>query len=1737
VGTLTVSGNLVQGATGSVAVDLGGTGAGASDLLAVSGSIALGGTLDATLLGGYNPADGDFVPVIAVGGTANGGFALTNNPAGFTAGYNLAAGEAVRLIYSTSGATKVFTNLAGNLDWGTPANWGGALPGAADTALISAGFAVGHNRGSTSIAALTVNAANSLNVSGGTLSVSGDTLLGGNLTVSGTGTATLGGTVSGGGTVAVSGGTLTLNGAASLAGLNLSGGLLDGVGALVVNGSFARSGGAAIGSGFSSISLTQATGDLAPGALSAGSIVLATQDPAFTLIADAPVLASGSVQLAGSGGVRLLSGALLSAAASGDAIVIDAGTGPFDNQAGASALSAANGRWLVYSANPANDTVGGLPASFRQLNAPFGTTPLGAGSGLLYSQAATLTASLQGTINKVYDRSTAATVAPVNYLVSGALATDVVALNNPAVGAYTTAGTAATPQGAGTGKTVLVTGVTASVTDGTSGIPVYGYQFDGTASGTVGSISALALVPSGAAVASKVYDATTVATVITAGSVTPLAGDVVGLVASGASFSDKNVGTGKLVALSGLALTGADAANYVLQASGPVTADITALVLPLTGLSASNKVYDASTLATLAGTAAINPLAGDTVTLSGTVAGAFADKNVGSAKPVAVSGLSLIGADAGNYLLQVPSTLVADISALNLALTGLSAGNKVYDANTVAPLSGTAAISPLAGDTVTLLGTAAGAFADKSVGTAKPVAVSGLTLGGADAGNYALQLPSGLAGNITALALPVTGLSANNKIYDATTAATLAGTAAVSPLAGDVVSLSGTSTAAFVDKNVGSAKLVSLAGLALSGADAGNYTLQVPTTLVADITALVLPLTGLSASNKVYDASTLATLAGTAAINPLAGDTVTLSGTVAGAFADKNVGSAKPVAVSGLSLIGADAGNYLLQVPSTLVADISALNLALTGLSAGNKVYDANTVAPLSGTAAISPLAGDTVTLLGTAAGAFADKSVGTAKPVALSGLTLGGADAGNYALQLPSGLAGNITALALPVTGLSANNKIYDATTAATLAGTAAVSPLAGDVVSLSGTSTAAFVDKNVGSAKLVSLAGLALSGADAGNYTLQVPTTLVADITALDLPLSGLAAANKVYDATLAAAVTGTAAINPLAGDVVLLQGTVAGAFADKNVGPAKPVVLSGLSLGGTDAGNYTLRTPSTLQATITAAPLPVTGLTAQDKTYDTGTAATLAGTAAVAALGSDVVVLGGTPTAQFADRLVGVAKAVNVSGYSLSGADAGNYTLLAPTGLTASINAATLALVGLQAADKVYDGSTAASVSATLGGVLGADQVNLGLLAQFADAGAGVAKAVNVTAQISGADAANYTLAGNPFASAASITPATLRYVAAPASGVSGAVLPVLTGSVAGFVAGESLGTATTGTLQWATQATGNSPAGAYAVQGSGLLAANYRFEQDPANATALTLTAATTNDPSTNATSTSITSALTAVSIAVQTSTPSSGRVLDVVQALTTTTTEPPAEPASEGSPARDHHHRSRRSHPRTRQHRLRLPRDELLAHVARRDPGPAGGARRLQAEGAVGHHRQAGAGSLAGRRARLRQRSRVGHRQLPHHRHAKAGDPGQGGARHGEAGTAQQAQAQAGDLAQHRTQAGAADRHQQLRRQAHPPTGRCRARYAGRARAAGSAHGLRSHPGARRQPRRHHPRLQQAGPRSRRQRLGHHLLRRPRGRAARRAWCQGRGATASGCPPTAMPKRRRAGSPTPTSRAW
>jgi filamentous hemagglutinin family protein len=98
---------------------------------------------------------------------------------------------------------------------------------------------------------------------------------------------------------------------------------------------------------------------------------------------------------------------------------------------------------------------------------------------------------------------------------------------------------------------------------------------------------------------------------------------------------------------------------------------------------------------------------------------------------------------------------------------------------------------------------------------------------------------------------------------------------------------------------------------------------------------------------------------------------------------------------------------------------------------------------------------------------------------------------------------------------------------------------------------------------------------------------------------------------------------------------------------------------------------------------------------------------------------------------------------------------------------------------------------------------------------------------------------------------INPATLTYAATPASFATGQTPSGLSGTVDGFVAGDGLASSTTGTLAWWTPAESASPAGHYAINGSGLTAANYVFAQAAGNATALTLNPTTPRpEPATN-----------------------------------------------------------------------------------------------------------------------------------------------------------------------------------------------------------------------------------------------------------------------------------------------
>jgi filamentous hemagglutinin family protein len=82
-GTLTINGDYTQGAAGVLNIELGGTTQGVNyDLLQVTGTANLGGTLNVSLFGGFTGTAGDLFDVITYG-SRTGNFATVNFPAGY----------------------------------------------------------------------------------------------------------------------------------------------------------------------------------------------------------------------------------------------------------------------------------------------------------------------------------------------------------------------------------------------------------------------------------------------------------------------------------------------------------------------------------------------------------------------------------------------------------------------------------------------------------------------------------------------------------------------------------------------------------------------------------------------------------------------------------------------------------------------------------------------------------------------------------------------------------------------------------------------------------------------------------------------------------------------------------------------------------------------------------------------------------------------------------------------------------------------------------------------------------------------------------------------------------------------------------------------------------------------------------------------------------------------------------------------------------------------------------------------------------------------------------------------------------------------------------------------------------------------------------------------------------------------------------------------------------------------
>ena len=634
----------------------------------------------------------------------------------------------------------------------------------------------------------------------------------------------------------------------------------------------------------------------------------------------------------------------------------------------------------------------------------------------------------------------------------------------------------------------------------------------------------------------------------------------------------------------------------------------------------------------------------------------------GNARNAGTYGLSLYSVQHGYDIVYETGMLTINKANLIASLTGTA--TKTYNGNNSGPYltpSNYSLSGLVEGDTVNISGTAT--YDNKNVGTGKLVTASELTLGGTDAGNYNLtsSTATGNIGAITPKTLTTYLTNSVTKTYDGSNSATLADSNYYlwGVVSGDTVNVSGTAT--YNDKNAGMAKTVTASGLNLGGADAGNYNLT-SSTVTANIgkimpKTLTTSLTG--TVTKTYDGSSSATLADSnySLLGLVSGDTVNVSGTTT--YDDKNAGTGKTVMASGLNLGGTDAGNYNLT-SSTATANIGeitskTLTTALTGTV--TKTYDGNNSATLadSNYSLSGLVSGDTVNVSGMAT--YNDKNAGTGKTVTASGLNLGGTDAGNYNLTSSTATAniGEITPKTLTTALTGSVEKVYDGTATATLtnANYSALSGIIGsDTVSLTIANSGSYDNKNVGENKEVTVSGLSLSGASAGNYQLA-STSLSSNIGAIDkAALTITAAANtKTYDGTTTAAATPTYS-GLQTGDSIT---GLAEVYTDKNAGSGKTLqVSSGYTLNDNNNGNnYTVTLVENTSGVINKSALTVTAKNAekiQDK---------------LAYAGGNGVTFDGFVNSESSDVLNG---SLAYGGTAQGATEVGTY-ILTPTGLTST------------------------------------------------------------------------------------------------------------------------------------------------------------------------------------------------------------------------------------------------------------------------------------------------------------------------------------------------------------------------------------------------------------------------------------------------------------------------------------
>jgi filamentous hemagglutinin family protein len=500
----------------------------------------------------------------------------------------------------------------------------------------------------------------------------------------------------------------------------------------------------------------------------------------------------------------------------------------------------------------------------------------------------------------------------------------------------------------------------------------------------------------------------------------------------------------------------------------------------------------------------------------------------------------------------------------------------------------------------------------------------------------------------------------DNKLYDGTTAATVSG------LKPDVLSvappvvLGPVSNANFDNRNVGTSKPIIYNSTFTDavydlftpfGATPGTYQAR------ADI--LVRPLTVNAVTDtRVYNGTTSST--GTPTVIDLqAGDT--MNGALTQTFASKNVlgtNASTLVATGPYTVADGNGGNNYVVTVNTAPGTITPL--ALVGaITAANKVYDGNVTATITSRSLATVLAGDAVSYVGGTA-VFGDKNVANGKTVTGTGLSLGGADAGNYTVNTTATTTANITPAPLTIQANN-NTKVYGTTfTPASTAFTTPVAPIAGEtVVSVTEVSPAGSpATAAVPGPYPITPSAAAANGAFLPtNYTI---TYVNGALTVTPAPLVITANnASKPYGQTIALPGTAFTTAGLLNGNTVgsvteVSPGTVATAPV---AGSPYAITPSAATGGSFVATNYTI---SYVNGALTVTPIALT-ITASDATKIYGQAPILSGfTTTPLVNGESVTSVTETSPGQPANAAPGTTYPITASNPTGSTFTPSNYTI---------------------------------------------------------------------------------------------------------------------------------------------------------------------------------------------------------------------------------------------------------------------------------------------------------------------------------------------------------------------------------------------------------------------------------------------------------------------------------------------